>query len=822
MTRIHAAILLILCTRLPVAQSDEVARIRVSDQVRNPITRFMTGACLEDVNHEVYGGIYSQMLYGESFQEPAPFSLEQFDSYGGQWSFTHGSLRVEADQGGKIVARDIELGDGDIGLDMFLPRKQNGFVGLIAKVREAGPGSDAFIGYEIALNPAGQVLRLGRHRHNWEHINDTPCTIPLEKWIRLDVSCSGPTLKVSLDGKPVVEFEDADHPLNPGSVGLRTWGVDAWFRSLTVRQDGRKTELNLRPKKEAGRVSGMWRPFQRGSAQGTYDLCTDGPFAGRQSQRVTFVSGQGQVGIENQGLNRWGVSLRVDKPYEGVLWARCDKETSLAVALESVDGTNVYAENTLSISAGSWQRLAFTLKPTETDRHGRFAIKLTRPGSVDLGYAFLQPGPWGRFKGLPVRKDVAQALVDQGLTVLRYGGCMVNTDTYRWKNMIGPRDLRPPYKGFWFPHSSNGWGIIDFIDFCRAADFLCIPDFNMGETPEDMADFIEYVNGPINSQWGRRRAADGHPEPYGLKYIQLGNEEAVDEAYWRRFEPMAEAIWAKDGDITIVVGDFAYNQVIRDPYNFDGAPRIRTLAVQKKILDLAVEHDREIWFDVHLWTGRPKDPDGLGGIPSFIEALRKLNPEARFKVAVFELNAGNHAVRRALSNAHAINELQRLGDVVPVVCSANCLQPDGQNENGWDQGLLFLNPSQVWAQPPYYVTQMVSTHYRPLCLEATVASPDRCLDVTATCSADKRAKVLSVVNMASHPIRTRIELVGCDPHKGTAAVVTLAGPLGGINTPDQPRRIAPTEALWPLAKDDSGCDIIYTFEANSFTVLKLE
>ncbi|HNS20208.1 MAG TPA: hypothetical protein PKH24_06895 [Sedimentisphaerales bacterium] len=71
------------------------------------------------------------------------------------------------------------------------------------------------------------------------------------------------------------------------------------------------------------------------------------------------------------------------------------------------------------------------------------------------------------------------------------GTCMVNIDTYRWKNMIGPRDLRPPYKGFWFEHSSNGWAIIDFIDFYRAAGFLCIPAFNMGETPEDMAGFVE-------------------------------------------------------------------------------------------------------------------------------------------------------------------------------------------------------------------------------------------------------------------------------------------------------------------------------------------
>ena len=73
------------------------------------------------------------------------------------------------------------------------------------------------------------------------------------------------------------------------------------------------------------------------------------------------------------------------------------------------------------------------------------------PGSVVLGYASLQPGDWGRFKGLPVRRDVAEALVAQGITVLRYGGSMVNHPEYRWKKMIGPRDSRQPYRGTWYP-----------------------------------------------------------------------------------------------------------------------------------------------------------------------------------------------------------------------------------------------------------------------------------------------------------------------------------------------------------------------------------
>ena len=294
----------------------------------------------------------------------------------------------------------------------------------------------------------------------------------------------------------------------------------------------------------------------------------------------------------------------------------------------------------------------FTLTPNATDAAGRFAVTLRKPGSVALGYAFLQPGPWGRFKGLPVRRDVVEGLIDQGITVLRYGGSMVNHAEYRWKKMIGPRDRRPTNPGCWYPYSSNGWGIVDFLDFCQAAGFLAIPAFNMDETPQDMADFVEYVNGPASSVWGRRGAADGHPGPYRLTHMELGNEERVDEHYYRRFKAMAEAIWAKDPQMILVVGDFAY-QPIRDPDHVTGAASgITSLAGQRKILALAKQHDREVWFDLHVGTDGPRPDSTLDGMLSFATALDKLADGARHKVVVFEFNAGNHAQRRALANAH--------------------------------------------------------------------------------------------------------------------------------------------------------------------------
>jgi len=122
--------------------------------------------------------------------------------------------------------------------------------------------------------------------------------------------------------------------------------------------------------------------------------------------------------------------------------------------------TQVYAERdaeaALAINSAEWKRYDFALTPDGADDAGRLAVTLGAPGSVVVGYAFLQPGPWGRFQGLPVRKDVAEGLIAHGVTVMRMGGLMVNTPGYRWKAMTNPRDRREPYAGYWYPHSSGG------------------------------------------------------------------------------------------------------------------------------------------------------------------------------------------------------------------------------------------------------------------------------------------------------------------------------------------------------------------------------
>lgn len=825
MNRIAIAVFSLM-SMLCLASDAMAQEARILVQAGRPgpsITRNMTGVCIEDVNHELYGGIDSQMLFGESFQEPPVAKVAGFAAYGGGWTVEGDVLRAAAGDGPKLIAERPPLATGEVSVQVRFAGKASGLAGLIMKVSRPGVGADRFQGYEVSLDPGRQLLVLGRHRQNWEHIRDVPCSVAVGRWVDLTVRMTGTGLAVVVDGRPVVEFEDREHPLSAGSVGLRTWQREASFRGLKLRRGDQSEKLAFRavdPHGDGG-VSRMWRTVRRGSATGRLAPETEQPFAGSTSQRITFTGGAGAIGVENRGLNRRGLSFAAGKPYEGYLWIRADQPAEVRIAAESGDGSRTFGEAVLKVAGSEWKRYDFTLTPSEGGEGGRFAVTLAKPGSVVLGYAFLQPGPWGRFHGLPVRRDVTEGLIDEGVTVMRLGGSMVNAQGYRWKNMIGPRDRRPPYRGTWYPYSSNGWGIFEFLGLCEAAGFQAVVAVNMDETPQDLADLVEYANGPADSTWGRRRTADGHPAPYRLKYLELGNEEAVDEAYWRRFRPMAEAIWAKDPQIILIVGDFEYRQPIADPDHFEGAPRIKTLAAHKKILDLTRARGREVWFDVHIWNHNPREARGrIAALASFDAALAKLSPGAPYRLCVLEENAINHAVRRAVAHGETVNGLMRMGDRVPIVCAANALQPDGQNDNGWDQGLLFLNPSKVWLQPPGYVTRMISRNVQPVIVEATASRANSDLDVTATRSVDGAKLVVQVANVGDQPRPCRIQLEGFTPSRPTAKVEELTGPLDAVNTATDPARIAPRPTECRLDATDGGGR--YTFPPHSFTVLRFE
>ncbi len=439
-----------------------------------------------------------------------------------------------------------------------MPDAGGGNAGLIVRVDKPGVGADNFDGYEISLDARESIGPAGLARPQLEADSRRPLSrCRSGSWISL----IGPIV-----GRCARSLRRRQKSSFGTSIAAPCRAATAWdcgpgkarFVTATCRCDSRRTGERLatslrfpsRTSRRSGRserhVAAGAARLGRGHAQAVE---TDRPFVGNQCQQVTFAGGTRRDRRGQSRPERLGIGLRGRQAVRGICLgsqrqtgsrpantARRRSPPKFGYRSKAAMASKPWPRPGSAPPTADWSRLDFSLTPAGHGAAGDLSSNSSSPAAWRSGHAFLQPGSWGRFKNLPVRRDVAEALVDQGITVLRYGGSMVNHPEYRWKKMIGPRDRRPPYHGLWYPYSSNGWGIVDFIDFCEAAGFRCIPAFNMDETPQDMADFVEYVNGPADSPWGRQRVAAGHPEPYRLRFLELGNEERVDDKYFAKFK----------------------------------------------------------------------------------------------------------------------------------------------------------------------------------------------------------------------------------------------------------------------------------------------
>jgi len=701
----------------PNAFGTDEAVIRVSEQVSHRLSPYMIGTNLEDLNYQCYGGLYSQLLYGENFEE-------HIDS---------------------------------------------GILGLTGKDH---------LQIFVKENEQGEIELWGWVGRGWNH------------------GVARQIMGISKKGNAPVSANDL-------SAGKR--------KVLMERAKGDE------------QISRHWHKVQSGSVKGLFKFERKGTFNGSQSQRITFVSGQGELGIDNAGLNRWGINLRKGKSYEGLLRIKSEKQCDVYVSLLSADGSKKYAEKRITVKRApdEYQRLEFTLTPSESDEKGCFAITLKQSGSIVVGYAFLQPGSWGRYKNLPLRKELVEAVIAQGVKVVRYDGSMVNRcpdgHLYKWKEMLGPRDLRKPYHGWFNPYASHGFGIIDFLNFCEAAGFLPIPGVRIDEKPRDMADFVEYVNGPANSEWGNKRVADGHPKPYNLRHIEIGNEERLNEEYCERFMLLGKAIWEKGLDITLVVAHNLGGGASAWKIGPGGQVNER-LRLAAGLVRFARDHGGKIWWDCHYRAGQLREAENPNGRIAAMQALKEsmsqLVPDYDLKIAALEENGQGHGMRRALIHAHNYNTLERMGDYLAAAAVANTLQAYEQ-EIVWPQGKTFFTASKVWFQPPYYVDQMIAQNFMPNVLKVELESPKSALDVTAKKSDDGSIILLQVVNLENFEVKTLISIQNFTPSKLTASVTQMNGALEQENTLDEPEKITPKKSTWNYRIKDGA--MTYTFPAYSFT-----
>ena len=323
-----------------------------------------------------------------------------------------------------------------------------------------------------------------------------------------------------------------------------------------------------------------WKTF------GRVEVRDDGPF--ERNPHYVRLSDPGHAhkhtGLDNEGF--FGIGIKGGESYRFSVWARADRPVTLRVELVNTAsmGENHYVcQQRLSVNSNDWKKYQVTLRPSQTLR----IFMETRDGAcIDLEHISLFPADtWkGREGGL--RKDLAQALYDLHPGIFRFpGGCIVegtDLDTrYNWKNTVGPVENRPLNENRWeytFPHrfypdyfQSYGLGFFEFFQLSEdigaeplpivSCGLACqfqnddinahVPVDQLNPYIQDALDLIEFANGPTSSKWGKVRADMGHPEPFNLKFIGIGNEQ-WDELYPERLEPFIKAIRKAYPDIKIV------------------------------------------------------------------------------------------------------------------------------------------------------------------------------------------------------------------------------------------------------------------------------
>ena len=709
------------------------------------------GAGAEDVNHEIYGGLYDQKIFGEGFEEPAFCDIKGFKAYDERWSITSGMAQLQTSRHGKLIDEEKQLSSGSVEVE-FRMDDLNAIAGLIVNVSGAGNGADAFNGYEVALNARLGSFVLGKHQQNWQPISDTPTSFnPLGGWNKLRVTINKAKLTIYLNGTKIKTYEDTNSPLTSGYIGLRSYGGSATFRNLRV------TGKAVAFESDSPNVSGMWTAL----GEGIFDHDSSEPFTGKYAQKIG--GGQG-VGIYNMGLNRWGIGINKDKKLKTSLYLKGSGKVQ--VALQSADGSKEYARQEISGITENWQRFDVELTPDDSDPKGRFLLEIAEGGSIWVDQVLLCTDSY------PFRSDITEAFRQQSLTFLRYGGTMVNAAEYMTKNMTGSRLERWPYYGHWYRYATNGFAIPEFVEFARLIGTEPCFAINIEDNPSDVLAMLQYI------------------EPFGLKYIEIGNEENLSSAarrdyehYVERYLVLYEAIHA------------AYPELL-----FINAAWWRPNEVETmKYVFQSLDGKCDLW-DYHPWTETPQQAkDTEAEIAQMRQLFLEWNPQTTMRCAILEENGNTHDMARALAHAVMLNVVRRSARFVPLDSPANALQPYKQNDNGWDQGQIFFSPSQVWMQPPFYAQQMAAKNHQPLLVESSCSSNAN-LDYTATRNEAGDTIVLHIVNYGTTSRGLTLNLTGFG-EVGSITSLSLNGALNGENTPEKPTRFVPVEqALTPGAR----------------------
>lgn len=418
------------------------------------------------------------------------------------------------------------------------------------------------------------------------------------------------------------------------------------------------------------------------------------------------ISKVGEV-LQNEGFD--GIPLKAGDHYNFSVFARGLDGAKGKLLVRLVDDSGkVYAEGSSKSVGPDWKKLELTLTAKETVDDASLQVIPQFTGKVELDLVSLFPQKTFKNRKNGLRADLAEAIAELHPRFVRFpGGCVAHGDgldnIYRWKNTIGPLETRKPDRNIWNYHQSMGLGYFEYFQFCEdigaeplpvlAAGVPCqnsscgghgqqggIPMCDMDDYMQDVLDLIEWANGDKNSKLGKLRAQAGHPEPFKLKYIGIGNEDLMTDIFKERFEMIFKAVREKHPEITVIgtVGPFSEGTDYRVGWDF--ATELNVPMVDEHY------YQPPGWYlnnqDYYDRYDRSKSKVYLGEYATHIPG-RKLNMET------------------ALCDALHLINVERNADVVSMTSYAPLLAKHGHTQ--WNPDLIYFNNTEVFPTTDYFV-----------------------------------------------------------------------------------------------------------------------
>ncbi|WP_255510511.1 alpha-L-arabinofuranosidase C-terminal domain-containing protein [Flavobacterium sp. GSA192] len=490
-------------------------------------------------------------------------------------------------------------------------------------------------------------------------------------------------------------------------------------------------------------------------------------------------------GFSNEGFD--GIALKAGEKYDFSLFSRnlAGANTKLLVRLVGKNGEK-YAETTINSNSVNWKKYSTVLISNKTVADAKLEIVPQNIGSIALDMISLFPQKTfkGRKNGL--RADLAQTIADIQPKFMRFpGGCVAHGDglgnIYHWKNTIGPLESRKPQRNLWGYHQSMGLGYFEYFQFCEdmgaaplpvvSAGVPCqnsgvggagqqggIPMSDMDEYVQDVLDLIEYANGDVNTKWGKKRAEAGHPKPFNLKYVGIGNEDLITDIFEERFTMIFNAVKAKYPEITVIgtVGPF-----------YEGTDYNEGWALADKLnIPMVDEHYYESvgWFinnqDFYDKYDRSKSKVYLGEYAAFLPG-RPNNIET------------------ALAEALYLTSIERNGDVVSMASIAPMLAKEGHTQ--WNPDIIYFNNSEVKPTVGYQVQKMYGnnagdTYFsNDISISDTSESVRKRIGVSVVRDSKSNDLIVKLVNMLPVSVNTQLNLKNLGVVASNASRTLLTG-----------------------------------------------